>query len=911
MKIINCRVNHITGPLGFMIERPVFSWNIADSEAESFQAKLTVCQDQNVIYETGWDDLDMLGTLADITPEPCTRYAWQVCVRDDQGEEAVSEVHYFETGMMDSRWQGKWITAKDNKEPRHPVFRRSFAVKEGLKKARLYVTALGLYEAWINGERTGKEYLTPFCTAYDRWLQVQTFDITGQLRNDNRIEIMLGNGWYRGRFGFDQKDEPAYGDTWKLLAEIHIEYENGEQEVIGTGEDWEVLRSNINFSNIYDGEIVDDTLPELPVEKAVVSEADVVLKDRLSPELKAREEFVPEILHTPKGETVFDLGQNQAGIFSMKVDEPYGTKIHLQFGEVLQDDCFYRDNLRTAKAEYVYISDGRPHVLYPHFTFYGYRYVKAEGLSDPEKAEFRGIALYSEIPERGCIRTGNALVNKLVSNTIWGMKSNYIDVPTDCPQRDERMGWTGDAQVFSETAMYLCDPSAFFTKYLYDMKEEQEKNDGLVPFTVPSFGIRQGACAWGDAATVIPMNMYLYNGDKEILRRQFGSMKAWVEYIRRVDGSDHGWRKMFHFGDWLALDGPQGDEAVKGATDDAFVADIYYLISTENVCKAAEVLGMQEETEEYRKLAEKIRAGILKEFYTPAGRCAVMTQTGQVLTWKEKLGDPGRTQDLLVRLLNDNGGRLATGFVGTPLLCDTLSEMGRTDLAYDLLLNEEYPGWLYEVLMGATTIWERWNSIDPEGHITGIGMNSLNHYSYGAVVKWIWAWCAGITAIEPGFRKALIRPVTDYRLGYLDAVYPSASGTYEVHWKVLDTWNLQVKIVIPAGCSAEVILPQAADDSLSGCDMKNMKPGTYEFSYRTQEPLKRLITLKTKVMNALKNEKIREYLENIPLFRQSEYSMQDMIVADGLAGCGIGKDKLGEIEAEMLKIQEEDNVQDK
>lgn len=902
MKITHCKTNHYVNPLGFQLGKEIsFSWLVEESKGKHvLSTALKVFEEDNCLYDSGWTTLNARGTIVPLNLKPRTRYSWTVSVKTDAEEEETSKTNFFETGKMEETWCGKWISVSDTTETRHPIFKKQFHTEKPVKKARLYITGLGLYEAFLNDVRIGNELLTPYSNAYQEWIQVQTYDVTEQIQKDNEIAIHLGNGWYRGRFGFDQSTKPAYGEDWKCIAELHLTYEDGREDIVKTDNTWSVERSNIVFSNIYDGEQVDARLENKFEGNAIELEEDTsLLKDRLSPPVSKKEEFHPVLFTTPKGEKIFDLGQNLAGTFRLKVHEPEGTTIHLQFGEVLQDDCFYRDNLRTAKAEYIFVSDGKEHILEPHFTYYGYRYVKVEGISNLKEEDFTGYAIYTDMDMCGVIKTGNEKINRLFLNGLWGMKSNYVDVPTDCPQRDERMGWTGDTQVFSKTGMYLADCYAFFTKYLYDMYMEQKEYDGLVPFTVPAIHIYQAACVWGDSATIIPTNYYQMSGDLSILKKQYPSMKAWVSYIRKVDGDHHGWREAFHFGDWLALDGAKGPESVKGATDECFVADVYYRKSVLLVADAAKLLGYEEDEKEFRNLAKKIEEGIYEEFYTPSGRCAIETQTGQILSLIEGLGDSEHAKKKLLELLTMNLGKLATGFVGTPLLNIALSKNGYHDEAYNLLLNEEYPGWLYEVNLGATTIWERWNSIDENGYITGIGMNSLNHYSYGAILQWMFEWCGGLEPIEPGFHKAVIHPIVDERLNGLEMTYPSVSGTYEVKWSIVDDYHMHVEVTIPFDCTATLQLPFKKDSSIE------LDAGHYVYDYTTDELTTRKIQLKTSVKDALQNKKVKEYLETLPLFAQSEYSFGSSTVEQAVAASGITTaEQKAELQKKLLELQE-------
>ena len=522
-----------------------------------------------------------------------------------------------------------------------------------------------------------------------------------------------------------------------------------------------------------------------------------------------------ELIHTPAGEQVFDLGQEITGIFKFHVKEPVGTEILIQTGEVLQDGNFYNGNLRTAKSEYHYISDGTEKEIVPHFTYYGYRYVKVSGVTNLSCDDFTALVLCSDYEKTGRLETGHELVNQLISNVEWGMRGNFLDVPTDCPQRDERMGWTGDTQVFSATASYLADTYAFYRKFLYDMYQEQLLTDGMVPEVVPTFGPSKTSCAWGDAACIIPWNVYLFSGDKTILEQQIDSMKAWVDYIRKVDGEHHGWRNSFHYGDWLALDRPGAKEGnVYGATDEAYIADVYYAASAQIVAKAAGVLGKSELQKEYQEIADQQWKVVKDEYFTATGRCAIKTQTGLTLALKYHLSEnETMTAKMLKTLFRQNKYKLNTGFIGTPLLCNILTENGMSDIAYQLLLNEEFPGWLYEVKLGATTVWERWNSLDESGHVSSTGMNSLNHYSYGAVLEWVYRHAAGIDVTEqnPGGRKMKIYPKINAELGYVDASYDSACGTYQSSWKILDGNKIQLRFFVPFGCEAEISLPYAPD----------------------------------------------------------------------------------------------------
>ena len=900
MQIYDCKVNHLTNPLGFRMTRTVFSWKVKEAIGKhQTEARIQVAADEamtQILNDTGWSDkLDSLASKVEVDLKPVTRYYWTVSVRSDASvetgtgeaapEEAVSQVQWFETGKRGQPWIGKWITC-NNKEPRHPYFEKEIKVTKEVEKARFYICGLGLYEAYYNGKRIGDEYLTPYSTDYTQWTQYQTYDVTELVKESAVLSILLGNGWYKGRFGFSEEGRDGYwGKEWKLIAELQLFYTDGTSEVIGTDDSWTVRRSNITFSNLYDGEHQDDTLEPMPEEQAVFCEApEGALSDRMSLPVRMHETFKPvELIHTPAGEEVFDLGQEFAGLFTLRVHEPKGTKIHIQTGEVMQNDNFYNENLRSAKSEYIYISDGEEHILMPHFTYFGYRYVKVEGVHDLKKEDFTGIALYSEMKEEGQLETGNKLVNRLVENARWGLKSNFIDVPTDCPQRDERLGWTGDAQVFSPTATYLEDTYAFYAKYLYDMGKEQSHRGGKVPDVVPSPGLDSTACVWGDSSCIMPWNLYLFYGDKSILEDQFESMRSWVDYIRKVDGDNHGWRYVFHYGDWLALDNPNlGPETVMGGTDEEFIANLYYAISAGLVAKAAGVIGKKAEQEEYQKLSDEQFDLVKKEYYSPTGRCCIKTQTALLLTLKYNLSCNEELVKKQLRILyEENNGKLKTGFVGTPLMCNILSDHGMEDIAYGLLLNEEYPGWLYEVKLGATTIWERWNSLLEDGTISGIGMNSMNHYSYGSIVEWMFRHGAGINTMDsaPGLHRVSMAPTPNLELGFMNASYDSACGTYSCGWKLISDDEIKITAEVPFGGQAELVLPYVPEEVLKdqtnpvAAKVQNgiciLEPGVYQIQYQMTKSLKMEYSLESTCRELLKNKEIKAFLEeekwNIPM----------------------------------------------
>jgi alpha-L-rhamnosidase len=881
MKITHCKTNHLVNPLGFSMTKPVFSYIVEEATGKTQSvARIIVSVNADMsepVFDSGFtSEMDSLAYSADIVLKPHTRYYWTVSVKTNAGEETTGEINWFETAKMDEPWQAEWITC-DSSNVRHPVFSKQIEQPD-IKEARLYICGLGLYEAYINGEKVSDEFLTPYCNNYEKWLQYQTYDVTEQLRNGGNLEVLLGNGWYKGRYSFDPRinSKPYYGTTWKLIAELHITHSDGSCEVVCTDESWGVSRSKITASSIYDGEYFDAALPDVKLVAASLCEETLPpLQARFSTPVRIRKELpAAEVIHTPLGETVVDLGQNMAGIFRLRVNEPKGTTIRLLFGEVLQGGNFYNGNLRTAKAEYVYVSDGQEREIVPHFTFYGFRYVKIEGVKDLRKEDFTGLVFHSEIPKTGTLLTGSKLVNRLIQNVEWGQRGNFIDIPTDCPQRDERMGFTGDAQVFCATAAYQTDCLAFFRKYFFDLITEQQDLDGAVPNVIPSVGIHDFCAAWADAACIIPWTMYLFYGDKTILAEQFASMRAWVDYVTKVDGENHGWRYTIQNGDWLALDNViDGTAVAVGATDTGFIASVYYAISANLVSKAAAALGNTTDAEKYQALHRQIVQDVRDEYFSKNGRCCINTQTALVMTlYYHLLDDNERIKDELVKKFKSNGNKLQTGFLGTPILCNCLSENNMSDLAYDLLLNEEYPGWLYEVNLGATTVWERWNSLLPDGSISSTGMNSLNHYAFGSIVEWMYRYCAGIQPLEeyPGFRKIQLKPEPNYQLKHLEAEYESAAGTYKSAWKVIDETHVELWFTVPFNCSAELFLPYSPDKM-----PKVLTPGEYHFNYETTKPLRTIFSTNNTIAELLGNPKSKAVLASVlPDAEQTPLKMQ-------------------------------------
>lgn len=887
MKIKNLKIDHVGTPLGFLIEDGFsVSYQVINAKGKK-EISCSIQVSENIGFENPIYDSGILTEILPVYPvnmslKPRTRYYVKVTSVSD-AEEICQETTWFETGKMKEPWIAKWIGMRD-KRIKVPVIHRRIRLDKEFISARAYVGCAGVYVFSINGKKVGDEYLTPYCNDYTSWMQVITHDITKHLqKGENELNFMLSDGWYKGSFTYERV-ENIYGKELSIIAEIHVKYEDGSEEVLKTDVDWEVNDSVYETAGIYDGVHL-NYKKHCPTSSPVtlIDMETLKLKDRLSLPVKAMEvRGVESVFVTPKGEHCIDLGQNITGWLRIDTSQFADKDFKIQYFEVLTPDGnVYTENLRTAKAEFIYETDGNARVVEPEFTFYGFRYAKIVGLDEIPPKAFVGIVVYSQMEQTGNIMTSNALVNRLFQNALWGHKDNFLDVPTDCPQRDERLGWTGDAQIFSGTAYYNMESAAFFRKYLYDMRKEQEKMNGGVPVVVPCFStghpstamLKSCVAGWGDAAVVIPWNSYLHTGDKRMLKEQYPGMKGWVEYIRKRDDGSHLWNSDFQLGDWLALDNPNHDVPF-GMTPTTLVASAYYLYSTLLTAKAARTLGYEKDGAMYDALAVEICAAIRREFLTPSGRVASDTQTADVLALKMEFAkDTSYTiQSLSKKILTAYGGYLSTGFLGTAYLCSVLSENNKNDIAYKLLLNKNYPGWLYEVEKGATTVWERWNSIHQDGSLGAADMNSFNHYAYGAVMEWMYQYPAGLKPIAEaaGFQKIHYAPKPDPQLQWLEASYDSISGKYVSYWEIREE-GLFFRLKVPFNAKALLFLPDVPEiikmnnETIVYSEGMEVAAGEYEIEYVPIKQYYIVYSWKSDAKLILENAKLAAVLtEKIP-----------------------------------------------
>ena len=686
-----------------------------------------------------------------------------------------------------------WIKSRRDFGDVCPVFRFDFEFEQEVVNAVLNITAMGVYEAELNGKRVGNFIMAPGWTAYDKRHQYQSYDITSMLKEKNTIAVTVGKGWYRGRICEDRITN-GWGGVSAVIIEIDIRFADGTETVIVSDDNWKTAQSPIRFSEIYDGEVYDASFADdewepagffwfrkdllIPQEGEYVTEHEVIMPNSL--------------IITPKGERVIDFGQNITGYVEIEADAKLGEKIEYSHAEVLDaDGNFYTENLRTAKARIEYICRDGKQKYKPPFTFMGFRYIRID--SAPENMtvdNFKAIVVHSEMKRTGYFKCSNTKINKLFSNIIWGQRDNFFDIPMDCPQRDERLGWTGDAQIFIKTATYNFDVKRFFQKWLHDLKAEQT-NDGSVPSVVPNiFGNGAlGRPCWSDAAVICPWQIYLSYGDIRILEEQIDSMTAWVEYMRR-DSSGFLWLNDKHYGDWLGLDNTDG--SYKGVSDYILISCAFFAYSTGLLIKALKALGRP--TAEY----EELYINIVKAFNQRFTEYKTQTECALALCF-DIAEDKRSVADKLAELIKKNGNNLTTGFVGTPYLLPALSENGYTELAYSLFLKEEYPSWLFSVNMGATTVWEHWDGRMANGEFWSAAMNSFNHYAYGAVGSWMYETVAGIRIDEekPGFENVILKPVPDKRLDWAEASVITKYGTVRSKWYYDKNDNIHYEFDVP------------------------------------------------------------------------------------------------------------------
>lgn len=773
--------------------------------------------------------------------ESLTTYEVYIKVWDNWGEISQwSDPCIFISALLsEEEWCAPFIsmeTEKDKDISKGTYVRGCFYLDKPVKKAYMVSTALGLYHSYINGEKAGRDEMTPGWTVYRSRLLYQTYDVTDLVQEGENVwSAHLGAGWYKGKMGIDGVRNMG-GKVTAFSGQLLIRYQDGTTKTVVTDRSWKGCDSPILFSEIYDGEIYDSRMEQegwnqkgfddsaWNYVRQVEQRTDILVPQDAC---KLREIFrIPakEIFVTPEGDTIVDFGQNMAGWVHVSVDGKAGEKVVLNHFEVLDSHGnVYMDNLRTAKETLVYICNGKGKTVYrPAFTYQGFRYLKVAAYPGIVKKEnFIAYAVSSDMEEIGSFSCSDVRINQLQHNIEWGLMSNFFDVPTDCPQRDERLGWTGDAQIFCRTAAYLRNVYPFFSKWLKDLAAEQSE-EGAVSHVVPNVlaepdkKVRQlekegfAAAGWADAAVIIPWTMYLMYGDTRIIEEQYESMKAWIDFMNNR-AEDYIWEFPGQFGDWASLDAEEG--SCQGATPVEMISTAYFAYSTNLFAKMAGAIGNTEDKKQYEKLKTLIIDSYRRHFIH-GGHISARTQTAQIITLyfglAEEKDRPGIVHDLL-QLLEENGGHINTGFIGTPYFCHALSQNGCVNEAFELLMKEDFPSWLYQIKMGATTIWEHWDGIKPDGTMWSPGMNSFNHYAYGAIGEWLYRAVAGIEADEknPGYKHIIFQPHTFGTLNGAAAHYESIYGTVRSAWsKEKETVFLTVEV--PVNSTAEIVLEQGS-----------------------------------------------------------------------------------------------------
>ncbi|CAN5669265.1 glycoside hydrolase family 78 protein [soil metagenome] len=753
--------------------------------------------------------------------------------RNDQS--AISEWSDAETGLLNSDdWSAQMISpaVDDDRESVPPVhlFRSEFEAAAPIRKARLYVTAHGVYDLEINGIPVGDQVLAPGWTSYNHRIRYQTFDVTNQLQQGtNAIGAWVGEGWFRGRMTWGAGRRNIWGSQAGLLAQLEVEYADGSTQIVSTDESWKSSTGGTISSEIYDGETHDARLEPVGWTKpgfddsawtlVKTSEFDVSrLIAPMGPPVRRKQTLpVSQVITSPSGKTILDFGQNLVGRLRFEVEGEAGTTITICHAEVLEHGELGVRPLRKAKATNHYtLRGGAPETWEPRFTFHGFRYAEVSGWPgtlDPTAIE--AIVLHSDLASTGSFDCSSELINQMHRNAVWSMRGNFLDVPTDCPQRDERLGWTGDIQVFAPAASFLYDCSGMLASWLKDLAAEQFENaDGIPPLVSPdvvSVG-RMAATAWGDATAVVPTVLYERFGDLKILRDQYLSMKTWVDLVAKRAGDRYIWDSQWQFGDWLDPAAPPEDAAAT-RTDMGLVATAYLAHSSRLVSKVAAILGNESDAEKYETLSQNVRAAFAHEYITATGRVASESQTAYGLAIRFDLfaNDEQRTRgfERLAHLVHANHYRIGTGFVGTPLICDALEDAGQTQLAYRMLLETSCPSFLYPVTMGATTIWERWDSMIPNGDINPCDMTSFNHYALGAVVDFLHRRVAGLAPAEPGYRKLAIKPRPGGDLTHASASLETPYGLASSGWTI-EGGKFTLNLQIPANTSALIELPDGS-----------------------------------------------------------------------------------------------------
>ncbi|MFH8759223.1 family 78 glycoside hydrolase catalytic domain [Streptomyces atroolivaceus] len=840
---------HFPDGLGIGAPTPRLTWTLpkGGGSQEAYEVELTRAgRADRTGRVAGRDQVLVAWPGAPLTSRERVTVRVRVWTTDSDAPSGWSGPSVVEAGLLDAAdWHAVPVGAAWDEDPeadRRPArVRKDFCLDGPVTRARLYITAHGLYEAEINGRRVGDETLAPGWTVYPHRLRYRTHDVTGHLTTGtNTIGAWLGDGWYRGKYGFDGGTRNIYGTDQSLIAQLEVTYEDGTTATIATDGTWSAAPGPILTSGLYEGETFDARLYDpgwaTPAGAAAGGWAPVRTHSRdpgtlvapTGPPVRCTEEIAPvEVTRTGDDRHLLDFGQNLVGRLRVTLDGPAGTAVTLRHAEVLDAGELATRPLREAYATDTLMLSGRGPITWePRFTLHGFRYAEVSGWTPELTAGMVTARVYhTDMRRTGWFECSDPLVNRLHENVVWSMRGNFVDIPTDCPQRDERLGWTGDIQIFAPTASFLYDCAGMLDSWLTDVGLEQLP-DGTIPWYVPVIPgepmwtpIHPGA-AWGDVAPLTPWTLHQRFGDLALLRRHYPMAKKWVDLVERLAGPTRLWDTGFQLGDWLDPGAPPDDPA-SGRTDRYLVATAYFAHSARHLALTADALGNDMDAERYSALADEVAEAFRHRYVLPSGRMTSDSPTAYAVALAFGLLTTPQRQpagDRLAELVVEDDARIATGFVGTPLICDALTDTGHLDIAYRLLLQTECPSWLYTVTMGATTIWERWDSLRPDGTLNPGGMTSFNHYALGAVADWLHRVVGGITATAPGYRKITFRPRPGGAITSARARHETPYGTVSISWEQTAT-GLRADIVVPEGCEATAELP--------GCTPVVLGPGEH------------------------------------------------------------------------------------
>ncbi|KAI1048988.1 hypothetical protein LB506_004565 [Fusarium annulatum] len=908
LQVVDVRFEHYRRPntLGIHEHKPRISWRLSNAppgfEQQAYELRLEKVsgQESHVVCTSQVESSE-----SHLVPWPAeesiaSRQRYTVCIRvRGKGETSFSDWSkraWLEAGLLNRNdWKGKFISApwseKDNDKPKpEDLFRKAFTLNSGLASARLYITAQGIYEAEINGHRVGDYFLAPGWSCYDNELTYQTYDVTDLI--DSRINclgVRLAEGWFTGRLSFDGGIRNRYGTRTSLLAQLELRYSDSSSHVITTDDDWMVAQGPIRLAEIYNGEKYDATVesPGWSSHEHVAGhwEGAVVLpfiSEKINLTAGYREpvrriETLKPVskITTPTGKTILDFGQNLVGYVCIKaVRGQRGHEVTLKHAEVLENGELGVRPLRVCDATDVYTlrGDAEPEVYEPRFTYHGFRYVQIDNWPSEDQdvvASLEAIVCHTDMEEQGTFTCSNDKVNQLFSNVRWSMRDNFLSIPTDCPQRDERLGWTGDLALFAPTATYIYGCYPILRDWLKGVWFDQQRQGGVPPMVSPNildkcriWGPVWPCAIWHDVVVLAPWALYEETADPAILADQFESMETWFKVIpKSKDRCTRLWDfNADQLSDWLDPSAPP-DDAAKATTDPPLVANAFLINSLDIMARVCGILGKTKDHLFYKSWADNARAEFTQEYVSPSGRLVSDTQTAYSLAICFKLLNKdqlSRAGSRLAEIVRRNAFRIGTGFAGTPFVCEALTLTGHSNVAYSMLLNEKCPSWLYAISMGATTTWERWDSMLPDGSINPGEMTSFNHYAYGAIAKFMVERLAGLQRLEAGWKRSRVQPVVGGDFTWASASHLTPYGKVSSSWRIegddTEKQVLRVDVEVPPSTTMEVVLP--SENSAQKTEV--VGPGKWSFTvnYKKQGewPVKEIKFILAKIVEDFRRE---------------------------------------------------------